>query len=208
MEYVSLFWRGPFTFERLERKNFGDNKQFNFYLLTTRNEYHELTIKYIGQTTQTILGRLKNHHKWEEIKETIDNPLRNRISQLIVEKIGLKLLIESLVERLEDRQTRIAQILKGLQEGNIRIFFGEGLKSNKPTRARVLEGFRSLPRNPTYYSINLDYDINPIENALIYAIKPEFNEKLKKKYQYPDRQFLIRNIGRHVYLDDIDTRKF
>ncbi|MBN1330473.1 MAG: hypothetical protein JXA54_13445 [Candidatus Heimdallarchaeota archaeon] len=83
MDYVRIYWEGPFTLEELQCKYFIEDTKFNFYMLATYNEYHNFEIKYIGKTTQTILKRLENHHKWDEIKKSISNPLRDRIDSLI-----------------------------------------------------------------------------------------------------------------------------
>lgn len=205
MEYVRIYWEKPFTLEELQKKHFAYNVRFNFYILTTLDKYHDYEIKYIGKTTHAIINRLENHHKWDEIKDTIKNPLKDRISLLIQERPRMKLFIESLVEKLENNQPRLAQIITGLQENHIYIFIGQGMISRRPFSARVFNEFRPAP-NIRSNPIPIDY-IDPIENALIFSIQPEFNEKLKLKYLHTDKKIRIRNISGPIQYN-IDTRKF
>lgn len=206
MDYVRINWKGPFTLDELQRKRFGYDTRFNFYLLTTLDEYRDLRIKYIGKTTQTILERLENHHKWDEIKDSIKNPLRGRISSLIEEKSRMKLFIESLVDNLENNQSLLGRIIVGLLEKHIFIFVGQATISKRPFRAYVIDRI-----NPVRYirsNIIPNNFIDPIENALIFSILPEFNDRLIQAYHYPDKKMIIRSIGRPVIIDDINTSKF
>jgi len=205
MDYIRIYWKGPFTLDQLKDKPFSRDTRFNFYLLTTLDEYRFPQIEYIGKTTQTIIGRLENHHKWNEIRGSIQNPLKERIDSLIKENTRMKLFIESLVDNLEERQTLLGKIIRDLQMNDIYIFVGKAMISNKPFRAQIIEKVI-----PTISSTQITDDyIDPIENALIYSIKPEYNNRLKDKYRYPNKQLEIKNLtNRSIIIDDIDTGNF
>ncbi|MBN1330472.1 MAG: hypothetical protein JXA54_13440 [Candidatus Heimdallarchaeota archaeon] len=116
----------------------------------------------------------------------------------------MKLFIKSLVDNLEKNQNLLDRIINKLQMNDIFIFVGQAMLSKRPFRAEVID--KLIPFNFSYPIPN-DY-INPIENALIYSLKPEYNERLINKYLYSGKELIISNRIRAIQIYDIYMCEF